>query len=143
MIVKRVVTYLLQVYLLRKIFVYFYTRAAEHMEIFSLTAKHIKNIKQSAISDFLSQCNCAKVFDGFNILATDSDKFKLLLTKSLLIKRDKLILNRTIKSFPLELFDQDGSFFSSITPLSYFFLIYNSNFVVNTDRATIYCKRSS
>ena len=33
------------------------------------------------------------------------NKFKLLLKEGLLIKRDKPILNRTIKSFPLELFD--------------------------------------
>ena len=41
----------------------------------------------------------------FNILATESNKFKLLLRESLLIKLGKPILNRTIKSFPLELFD--------------------------------------
>ena len=51
------------------------------------------------------QCNCTINFDDFSILATDSNKFKLLLRESLLIKRDKPILNRTIKSFPLELFD--------------------------------------
>ena len=44
-------------------------------------------------------------FDDFNILAADCNKFKLVLTESLSIKRDKLILNRTIKSYPLELFD--------------------------------------
>ena len=37
------------------------------------------------------------------ILAAESNKFKLILRESLLIKRDKPILNRTIKSFPLEL----------------------------------------
>ena len=64
-----------------------------------------KTLKQSAISDHLLQCNCAINFDDFSILATDYNKFKLLLRESLLIKRDKPILNRTIKSFPLELFD--------------------------------------
>ena len=53
----------------------------------------------------LLQCTYAINFDGFSILATDWSKFKLHLRESLLIKRDKLILNRTIKSFPLELFD--------------------------------------
>ena len=87
-----------------KTFRHFYTRAAEHMGISNLTGKRLKNVKQSAISDHLLQCNCAINFDDFSILATDCNKFKLLLRESLLIKRDKPILNRTIKSFPLELF---------------------------------------
>ena len=88
-----------------KTFCRFYTRATEHMGISNLTWKCLKNVKQSAISDHLLQCNCAINFDDFSILATDCNKFKLLLRESLLIKRDKPILNRTIKSFPLELFD--------------------------------------
>ena len=66
---------------------------------------HTINIKQSAISDHLLQCNCAINFDDFSVLAVDCNKFKLLLRESLLIKRDKPILNWTIKSFPLGLFD--------------------------------------
>ena len=88
-----------------KTFHHLYTRAAEHMGISNLTGKRLKNVKQSAISDHLLQCNCAINFDDFSILATDCNKFKLLLRESLLIKCDKPILNRTIKSFPLELFD--------------------------------------
>ena len=88
-----------------KTFRHFYTRATEHMGISNLTRKHLKTIMQSAISDHLLQCNCTINFDDFDILAADSNKFKLLLRESLLIKRDKLILNRMIKSFPLELFD--------------------------------------
>ena len=88
-----------------KTFCHFYTRAAEHMGISNLTGKRLKNVKQSAISDHLLQCNCALNFDDFSILATDCNKFKLLLRESLLIKRDKPILNRTVKLFPLELFD--------------------------------------
>ena len=84
---------------------HFYTRAAEHMGISNLTGKGLKSVKQSAISDHLLQCNCAINFDDFSILATDCNKLKLLLRESLLINRDKPILNRTIKSFPLKLFD--------------------------------------
>ena len=68
-------------------------------------SKRLKNIKQSAISDSLLQCNYTINFDNFDILAAESNKLKLLLRESLLIKRDKPILSRTIKSFPLELFD--------------------------------------
>ena len=88
-----------------KTFRHFYTRAAEHMGISNLTGKCLKTVMQSAISDQLLQCNCTIDFDDFDILAAESNIFKLLLRESLLIKRDKPILNRTIKSFPLELFD--------------------------------------
>ena len=88
-----------------KTFRHFYTSAAEHMGISNLTEKRLKNVKQSAISDHLLQCNCTINFDNFDILAAESNKFKLLLRENLLIKRDKPILNRSIKSFPLELFD--------------------------------------
>ena len=77
----------------------------KHMGISNVTGKRFKNVKQSAISDHLLQCNCSINFDDFSILATDCSKFKVLLRESLLIKHGKPILNRTIKSFPLELFD--------------------------------------
>ena len=67
--------------------------------------KCLKNLNQSAISDHLLECNCAINFDDFSILATDCNKFKLILRESLLIKLDKTILNRMAKSFSLELFD--------------------------------------
>ena len=88
-----------------KTFRHVYTRSAEHMGISNLTGKRLKNVKQSAISHHLLQCNCAIKSDDFSILATDCNRFKLLLRESLLIKCGKPILNRTIKLFPLELFD--------------------------------------
>ena len=83
-----------------KTYRHFFTRAAEHMGISNLTGKRLKNIKDSAVSDHLLQCNCA-----IDILATDVSRFNLLLKESLLIKRDNPVLSRTTKSFPLELFD--------------------------------------
>ena len=84
------------------------------MGISNLTGKRLKNVNQSAISDHLLQCNCTINFDHFDILAAESNKFKLLLRDSGLTKRDKPILNRAIKSFPLELFDWGDSFISII-----------------------------
>ena len=84
-----------------KTFHHFYTRAAEQVGISNLTGKRLKDVMQSAIL----QCNCTINFDVFDILAAESNKFKLLLRESLLIKNDKPILNRTIKSLPFELFD--------------------------------------
>ena len=59
----------------------------------------------SAVSDYLLECNCSTDFDHFDILASDTNKFRLLIKESLLIKRDQPQLNKTIKSFPLKLFD--------------------------------------
>ena len=57
----------------------FYARAAEHMRISNLTGKRLKNVKQSAISDHLLQCNCTINFDDFDFLAEESNKLKLLI----------------------------------------------------------------
>ena len=62
-------------------------------------------MKESAVSDHRLQCDCVISFDDFDVLASDTNKFRLLIKESLLIKRDKPILNRTIKSLPLKLFD--------------------------------------
>ena len=74
------------------------------MGISHLTNKRLKNVKQSANSDHLLTCNCNINFDGFTILSNDSNNINLLIKESLLISRDKPILNKTVKSFPLELF---------------------------------------
>ena len=83
----------------------FFTRDAEHIGISSLTEKHLKCVKQSVISDHLLECNCLIDFDHFDILASDENKFSLLIKESLLIKREQPLLNKTIKSFPLKFFD--------------------------------------
>ena len=75
------------------------------MGISNLTGKHLKSVKQSAISNHLLDCNCSIDFDHFDVLASDANKFRLLIKKSLLIKHDQPQLNKTIKSFPLKLFD--------------------------------------
>ena len=90
----------------RKTFHHFYSRAAEHKGISNLTRKPHKNVKQSSIYDRLLQCNWTINFDDVDVTAADSNKFKLFLKESLLMRSDKLILNRTTKSFPLGIFDQ-------------------------------------
>ena len=70
-----------------------------------VSQKRVKNMKESAVSDYRLQCDCVISFDDFDILASDTNNFRLLIKESLLIKRDKPILNRIIKSFPLKLFD--------------------------------------
>ena len=44
-------------------------------------------------------------FDNFSIILKESNACKLQLKESLLMSRDKPILNKNIYSIPLELFD--------------------------------------
>ena len=50
--------------------------AAEHMGISNLTGKCVKNVK---VSDQLLQCDCKIDFDHFDILASDTNSFRLLI----------------------------------------------------------------
>ena len=79
-------------------------RISEHFGISALTGKNVKNYTQSSIKDHFFSCDHTPSFDDFSILTSESNDFKLLLMESLLINRDKPILNKTVKSFPLELF---------------------------------------
>ena len=83
----------------------FVTRAAEHMGISDLTGKHLKCVKQSAVSDHILECNFSIDFDQFDTLVSDANKFRLVIKDSLLIKRYQAQLNKTIMSFPLKRFD--------------------------------------
>ena len=66
---------------------------------------NLKNIKDSAVSDHLLQCNCTIDFDHFNILATDMSTLNLLAKKSLYIIHENLFLKKTTKLFSLESLD--------------------------------------
>ena len=79
------------------------------MGLSNLTRKRIKSVKQSAVSDNLLECNCLIDFDHFDILASDANKFRLLIKESLLIKRDHRQLNKTMKSYLLKVFDGNVS----------------------------------
>ena len=72
----------------------FYVRAAEHMEILHLTNKHLKNVKESAISEFLLTCDCNINFDDFIILSKDSNNINLLIKERLVISRESLLISR-------------------------------------------------
>lgn len=75
------------------------------MGVSDLTGKRLKNVKGFAVSGLLLQWNCTIGFDQCKILTTDVDKFNILVKERLLIKHDSPVLNRTTKSFFLELLD--------------------------------------
>ena len=64
----------------------------------------LENVKQSAISDNLLTCDCNINFNDFAILSEDSKNSNLPIKESLLIACDKFILDKMVRSVPLELF---------------------------------------
>ena len=83
---------------------HFFVRASEHLGITPLSGKFVKTAKKSAIFDRMLLDGHKASCDNFSILLKENNAFKLQLKESLLISRDKPILNRNIYSFPLELF---------------------------------------
>ena len=80
-------------------------RYGEHIGISPLTFKKTKPSKESAIRDHLLNCNNIPSFEKFTILANGNNEFVLEIKESLLIKRDRPILNKNISSAKLFLFD--------------------------------------
>ena len=82
-------------------------RSREHIGITPLTFKKTKPSKESAIRDHLLNCNNILSFEEFTNLANGNNKFVLEIKESLLIKRDRPVLNKNISSAKLFLFDKD------------------------------------
>ena len=85
---------------------HFKVRICEHLAISHLTEKKVKidNNKLTAIQEHLLCCNFSPSFEDFSILIRESNEFKLKIMKSLLIARDKPILNKVDSSLPLAVF---------------------------------------
>ena len=79
-------------------------RSGEHLSLSALTGKRVNNDKKSAVKDHCLFNNHDNTFEDFSILAYESNPFKLLIKESLLVSRDKPLLNKQVKSIPLELF---------------------------------------
>ena len=60
----------------------------------NLTYKATKPLGEITICENLLNCNNTPCFEEFTILANGNNKFVLEIKKSLLIKRDKPILNK-------------------------------------------------
>ena len=82
-------------------------RSGEHVGISPLTFRKVKPSKQSAIHDHLPNCNNILSFDEFTILASGHHKYIPEIQKSLLIKRDRTVLNKNISSAKLFRFDNN------------------------------------
>ena len=81
-------------------------RLGEYIGISPLTFKKVKLSAKSSIRDHLLFCNNDSSFDDFTILTQRTNKFLLEIRENLLIKYDKPILNKSISSTPLSLFEK-------------------------------------
>ena len=68
------------------------------------TCKRVNNDKKSAVKDHCLFFNHVGSFEDFSILTYESNPFKLLIKEALLVSRDKPLLNKHVKSIPLQLF---------------------------------------
>ena len=82
-------------------------RSGEHIGISPLTFRKVKPSKESAIRDHLLNSNNIPSFDEFNILTYGHHKYILEIKESLLIKHDRPVLNKSISSAKLFLFDNN------------------------------------
>ena len=70
--------------------------SGKHIGISLLTFKKTKPSKESAVLEHLLSCNNIPLFEEFTILANGNNKFVLEIKESLLVKRDRPILNKTL-----------------------------------------------
>ena len=74
------------------------------MSLPALTGKRVNNNKKSAVKDHFLLFSHLGSFEDFSILTHESNPFKLLIKEALLVSRDKPLLNKQVKSIPLQLF---------------------------------------
>ena len=79
-------------------------RSGEHLSLSALTGKRVNNNKKSVLKDHYLFLNHVDSFEDFSVLTYESNPFKLLIKEPLLVSRDKLLLNKQVKSIPLQLF---------------------------------------
>ena len=77
-------------------------RSGEHLSLSALTGKRVNNNKK--VKDHCLFFNQMDSFEDFSILTYESNSFKLLIKEALLVSRDKPLLNKQVKSIPLQLF---------------------------------------
>ena len=84
---------------------HFKIRMFEHLGVSTLTGKSVKWDNDSAIKGHHLFCTYSSGFDGFSILASNDNDFKVTLMESLLLNRNHPPLNKNKHSLPLEIFD--------------------------------------
>ena len=78
-------------------------RAGEHISTSPLMGKRVNN-KKSSVKDHCLLSGHVCSFEDFSVLNYESHKFKRLIKESLLVTKDKPLLNKQVNSLKLELF---------------------------------------
>ena len=83
-------------------------RVYEHLGTSLLTDKPYtykpNNINNTAILNHIHHCKCKASVDDFRIIGSAPNDYHLRIKESLIIQRDNPVLNKNVKSIPLELF---------------------------------------
>ena len=79
-------------------------RAGEHISTSLLTEKRVHNNKKSSVKDECLLSGHVGSFDDFTILNYKLHKFNRLIKESLLVTKNKPLLNKQVISLKLELF---------------------------------------
>ena len=79
-------------------------RAGEHINTYALMGESISNNKKSTVKDHCLFSGHVYSFDDFTVFSYELHKFKRLIKESLLVTKDKPLLNKQVKSLKLELF---------------------------------------
>ena len=66
--------------------------------------KSVNNNKKSSVKDYCLLSGHVCLFEDFTVLNYESRTFKRLIKESLLVTKDKPLLNKQVKSLKLELF---------------------------------------
>ena len=80
-------------------------RSGEHTGISPLTNKRVQPRKDSAVCHRLLNCSYSPTFEDFSDRCHENNKYLLELKESLLIMRDRLSMNRNVRSAPLYLLE--------------------------------------
>ena len=78
--------------------------AGEHISTSPLTRKRVNNNKKSSVNDHCLSSVHVCSFEDFTVLNYESHKFKRLIKESLLVTKDKPLLNEQVRSLKLEIF---------------------------------------
>ena len=73
-------------------------RVSEHQGVSLRTRKHTRGIFSTSVRDHMLDCNHLVTWDDFKVLGMESNHWLLDIKESLLIKRDRPLLNRDIYS---------------------------------------------
>ena len=82
-------------------------RSGENIGISPLTFRKVKPSRESGTCDYLLNCNSIPSFDEFTILTYGNHEYILEIKETLLIEGDRSILNKSISSAKLFLFEDN------------------------------------